>query len=459
MYEKDTIIAPISSVSGGSVSLIRISGIDAINISDVFFPTLDITEKKGGTFYFTKFISNRSDIVDEVMVYVFKGPKSYTGEDVIEISCHGNVFIVEEILQNYLSAGCRIAKPGEFSQRAFLNGKMDLTQAEAVADIIASKSKSAVKNSLQALEGKLSEKVSSLKQYLIDIGSLLELGLDFSEEDIEIVSNEQLKTTLIKTLSEITILLNSFSNSRQFQKGIEVLIAGKPNVGKSSLMNALLEKDRVIVSHIPGTTRDHIHEDIIIDDTLIRLIDTAGIRFTKDQIEAEGVNKTKRFLNTADIILAIFDISKEIENDDEEIINHITKEMKDRAIFVGNKNDKKTNEETVETLKKYSDIMVSVSAKNDNNIDELRKIIASHITKENNHDPEHIVISNERHFNILNTVKNQISTTIDSFDNEPGHEFIAMDIRAAINTLSEITGEITTDDILNNIFSNFCIGK
>lgn len=459
MYEKDTIVSPITSVAGGSVSLIRISGTDAIKTTNTFFPSINLEEEEGGSFFFGKLFSGSKEIIDEVIVYLFKAPKSYTGENVIEIGCHSNVFIVEEILQLFLKNECRIANPGEFTQRAFLNGKMDLTQAEAVADIISSKSKIGVKNSLHILEGRLSSKISKLKQNIIDIASLLELGLDFSEEEIEIVSNSQFISTLKTFLSETEMLLGSFSNSRQFQKGVEVLIAGKPNVGKSSIMNALLEKDRVIVSHIPGTTRDLIHEDIIIDNTLVRLIDAAGIRFTEDQIEASGVDRAKKLLKTADIILVVFDLSTEIEKDDIEILNTLIKEKNRRLIFIGNKTDKKALLQTEEYLKSFSIETVFVSAKEDDKIDELREVISRHIKKDENLNPEDILLTNKRHYDILLKVKNQVRATMDSFLKEPGHEFIALDLREVINTLSEITGEITTDDILNNIFSNFCIGK
>lgn len=459
MYEKDTIVSPITSVAGGSVSLIRISGTDAIKTTNTFFPSINLEEEEGGSFFFGKLFSGSKEIIDEVIVYLFKAPKSYTGENVIEIGCHSNVFIVEEILQLFLKNECRIANPGEFTQRAFLNGKMDLTQAEAVADIISSKSKIGVKNSLHILEGRLSSKISKLKQNIIDIASLLELGLDFSEEEIEIVSNSQFISTLKTFLSETEMLLGSFSNSRQFQKGVEVLIAGKPNVGKSSIMNALLEKDRVIVSHIPGTTRDLIHEDIIIDNTLVRLIDAAGIRFTEDQIEASGVDRAKKLLKTADIILVVFDLSTEIEKDDIEILNTLIKEKNRRLIFIGNKTDKKALLQTEEYLKSFSVETVFVSAKEDDKIDELREVISRHIKKDENLNPEDILLTNKRHYDILLKVKNQVRATMDSFLKEPGHEFIALDLREVINTLSEITGEITTDDILNNIFSNFCIGK
>ncbi len=459
MYDKDTIISPITSISVGSVCLLRISGHDALNITNQFFPSIRIEDKEEKTFLVTKLLTESNEIIDEVIVYVFKAPHSYTGENVIEIGCHSNLFIVEDILQLFLKKGCRIAKPGEFTQRAFLNGKMDLTQAEAVADLISSKSKTGVKNSLHNIEGRLSSRILKFKESIIDITSLIELGLDFSEEDIETVSQDQFTSSLKTLHSDIKSLLKSFSNSRQFQKGIEVLITGKTNVGKSSIMNALLEKDRVIVSHIPGTTRDHIHEDIIIDNTLVRLIDSAGIRFTDDQVEAAGVERAKKIIKTADIVLAVFDLSENIENEDIEIVNHLTIEESKKLILVGNKSDKKGNPKTINYLESVSTNKVYVSAINDENIDKLKDEISLYIKKEESLDKEDILLTNKRHFDILDRVKIQIEKTIKSFLKEPGHEFIAMDLREILNTFSEITGEITSEDILNNIFSNFCIGK
>lgn len=459
MYTKDTIISTITPVTGGSISLLRISGEDAIEITNKYFISYDLLKSTGGQFYFGQFTDQEKNIIDEVIVYVFTKPKSYTGENVIEISCHSNVFIVEEIINLFLQSGCRIAEPGEFSKRAFLNGKMDLVQAEAVADIIASKSRASVKNALNLLEGRLSKKILQLKKNLIDIGSLLELELDFTEEDLEIISKDKYLATIQSAIEIVEKLLKTYNRGREFQKGIEILIAGKPNVGKSSLMNALLERDRVIVSHIPGTTRDLIHEDIILEDVLVRLIDTAGIRFTIDQIEAEGVTRARKLLQTANIILILIDTSQAVDDDDLEIINSLIEKKRDEIIIIGNKTDKKVNEETQKYIKSLELQTVYISAKEEKNIDLLKQTLLNRIKVREREFSEDVILSNKRQFDILQRVKKILEKNSESFKNDEGFEFIAVDLRLAIDTLSEITGEISTDDILNNIFSNFCIGK
>lgn len=458
MFSKDTIVSTITPSFGGSVCLIRLSGDQSINIANTFF-SKNIKRGKGGTFHFGKIVNSKNDIIDEVVLYLFKKPRSYTGEDVVEISCHNNIFIIDEIIDLFVKSGCRLAEPGEFSKRAFLNGKMDLTQAEAVADIIASKSKQALKNSLEILEGKLSVKIGQLKKDLIDLASLLELEIDFSEEDLDVVSENEYLDVIDKSLEQTEKLLQSFSKGRQFQKGIEVLITGKPNVGKSSLMNALLGKNRVIVSHIPGTTRDLVHEDIIFEDVLVRLIDTAGLRLADDEIEREGVARAKEFIDSAAIILMLVDVSEKIEKEDRQIIDEFLLHKKEKTLLVSNKIDKKINKSSEEYIEGLSFKRIDISAKNEINIEGLKNVIYSRIKDQGKSESEEIVISNKRQYEILKRVKKLLTENRKSFLNKTGYEFIAADIRMTIDSLSEITGEITTDDILNNIFSNFCIGK
>lgn len=458
MYIKDTIISTITAVSGGSVSIVRISGEDAFSIVNGFF-SVDLRKKPGGTFYFGKLFNEDKKVIDDVIAFLFEKPRSYTGENVVEISCHSNIFIIEEIVSLFLANGCRFAEPGEFSKRAFLNGKMDLLQTEAVADLISSKSRASVKNSLSILEGGLSKKIKTLKDGLIEVGSLLELELDFSEEDLEIIPKEKYISTVKTSLNAIGALLKSFNTGRQFQKGVEVLIAGKPNVGKSSLMNAFLEKDRVIVSHLPGTTRDLIHEDLIMGDVLVRLIDTAGIRFTEDLVEAEGVSRAKELLQKTDLILVLIDLSIEIDNDDLQLVSILDKKLHEKIIIVGNKNDKTYNNKTIAYINGLGLEHVFISAKTEKNVQKLKEVILNRIKRSEKSFTEDIVITNQRHFDILTRVKKLLENNLESFEKNEGLEFIASDLRLTINALSEITGEITTDDILNNIFSSFCIGK
>ena len=458
MYSKETIVSTITPSLGGSVCLIRVSGELAINYAGEFF-SRPVSDAQGGTFHFGKILNKKKEVVDEVVLYLFRKPRSYTGEDVVEISCHNNIFIVEEIIDLFIQAGCRLAEPGEYSKRAFLNGKMDLTQAEAVADIIASRSRESLKNSIQMLEGKLSQKIEHLKQNLIDIASLLELEIDFSEEDLDVISDEKYLQTIDNSLDLIDKLLASFSKGRQFQKGIEVLITGKPNVGKSSLMNTLLGKNRVIVSHIPGTTRDLIHEDVVFEDVLVRLIDTAGLRLADDEIEKEGVERAKELIDSAEIILLLIDISEAIEKEDIQIIEEFLIDQKKKTVLVINKIDKKANSSSKEYINKLAFEKIEISAREDTNIDTLKNVIYKRIKHQNHTESEEIIISNKRQFEILKRVKGLLAENRKSFIEKTGFEFIAADLRITIDALSEITGEITTDDILNNIFSSFCIGK
>jgi tRNA modification GTPase len=363
-----------------------------------------LENEKGGCFFYGTLQNAFNDVIDQVIVYLFKKPKSFTGEDVIEISCHSNIFIVQEILNLFISEGCRIAEPGEYSKRAFLNGKIDLAQAEAIADLIASKSKTGVKNALNIIKGSLSEKINDLKQSVIEIASLLELELDFSEEDLELIPKRKFIETVKKAINEVNGLLDSYSRGREFQKGIEVLITGRPNVGKSSLMNALLQKDRVIVSPVPGTTRDMIHEDIILNNTVIRLIDTAGIRISEDHIEKEGVDRAMELIKSARLILMIFDLSEDINTDDLNILDTIKKESLKKVVVTGNKYDKPVNLKTKEFITSLGAKTIFVSAKQNKNISELKDIIYNHISDTTFLNEEEIIISNARQYEILKRV-------------------------------------------------------
>ncbi len=453
----DTIVAPVTATYGGAVCVIRISGDKAIALTSKFFKGFDISKSDTGRFYYGNFFDENDNLLDEVITYIFKKPKSYTGEDVIEISCHSNVFLVEEIISIYLNNGCRMANPGEFTERAFLNGKMDLLQAEAVADLISAKSKESTRNSLKNLKGGLSSNISELKDKLIEAASLIELDLDFTEEDLEIIPIKKIEKTLEICQNNINYLIDSYDRGRILQKGIEILITGKPNVGKSSLMNALLNKDRVIVSHIPGTTRDMIHEDVVINNSLVRLIDTAGIRFTDDLVEAEGVKRAMDLMKTSDLIIVMTDISEPLSQEDWNLLEKVKLIQPEKVILVGNKIDKSknSNEKSAET--NYDTVFIS--AKNGNNISTLKDIISRKLKLFSDDEREDIIITNQRHYHILERAKTILNQILGNLNTNLGYEFIASDIRELILVLSEMTGEISSDDILNNIFSNFCIGK
>jgi len=457
--ETDTIMAPLTSTAGGTVALIRISGPDAITICARFFQPHNLLESEGGRFFYGRLIKPDKAIVDEVLVYVFKSPNSFTGEDVVEISCHNNIFILEDIVQMLVEAGCRLAEPGEFSKRAFLNNKIDLVQAEAIADLIAAKSRASTRNSLKMLEGRLSKELKALKDKLIKMASMLELELDFSEEDLEIIADDELLRILNGIISFTKKLQTSYKNSRMLHKGAEVLIAGKPNVGKSSLMNALLNKDRVIVSSIPGTTRDLIHEDILMDDVLVRLIDTAGIRFTEDEIEAEGVNRAKSLLHDSDMVLFLIDLSDEVSSDEKEMLESLLNHVGERVILVGNKTDLKHNPHSKDFFDKSKAHKVSISAYDGGGLDSLKRLITNTVKKSFTQSQEDILITNQRQFNVLGRVEKGLTQAKEALNSKMSSEFIAIHIRDAIDALSELTGVISTDDILNSIFKDFCIGK
>jgi len=454
----DTIIAPITATIGGSVSIIRISGSLAIPITDNLFIGSELSKQAGNRFFHGR-LKNGNETIDDVVVLLYKSPNSYTGEDVIEVSCHSNPFIVESVIQFYLKAGCRMADPGEFTKRAFLNGKMDLLQAEAVADLIAAKSLQSAHNSLLQVEGKISKLIHSLKDDLIKTASLLALDLDFSEEDITIINHDKIVETIKRVQNTVNSLIRSYQFGRIINKGAEVIICGKPNVGKSSLMNALIKRDRVIVSSKPGTTRDTVHEDVIMDNISIRFVDTAGIRITSDDVEAEGVNRSEASFDKADIILLVVDISEALDHEDYSLINKLIRHFSKNIIIVGNKKDKKINTHTKKYLQKTAIPLVNISAKTGDRIDVLESEIVNKL--KNNYDilNEEIIISNQRQFEILNRTNDVLNRISETAQNKVGFEFIAVDLKNAIDLLSEITGEITSDDILNNIFSKFCIGK
>jgi tRNA modification GTPase len=450
----DTICAISSPQGNGAISLIRLSGKDAISLINRFF-SKDLNNVLSHTAHFG--IIKRDDIIiDEVVVTVYKSPNSFTGEDIVEIGCHGSVYIQNELLQLFVLNGARMAGPGEFSLRAFLNGKMDLSQTEAIADLIASRSAASHKIAMHQMRGGFSAEISELRQELMNFASLIELELDFSEEDVEFADRTQLRELLAKIDLKVNSLCDSFRYGNVVKNGVPVAIVGAPNAGKSTLLNLLLNEDRAIVSDIAGTTRDVIEDTVIIDGIEFRFIDTAGIRETTDLIETEGIRKAFDKIKSARIVLLLFDLEGVNE---EEIIDQISLFEK-RSIVEGqtlislfNKSDK------VDTLSMVNlkDVGLFISAKTGKDIDALKQVLVEQVKSSN--EDQNTVVTNVRHFEILKKCAFSIQKVREGLDSSIPGDLLAMDIRESMNLLGEITGEISSDELLGNIFANFCIGK
>ena len=450
MYDINETIAAIATPAGeGAIGVIRLSGDKAIEIADRIFLGKKLLSQPSHTIHFGKIIDG-NEVVDEVVASLYKGPKSYTGEDVVEISCHGSQYVLERVLNLCLSNGAHPAKAGEFTQRAFLNNKMDLTQAEAVADLIASQSSAAHKAAIHNLRGGFSDDLSELREQLIQFSALLELELDFSEEDVEFADRTKFYE-LIDLLSTTTEqLISSFSLGNVIKKGVSVAIVGKPNAGKSTLLNALLNEERAIVSEIAGTTRDSIEEVLNINGILFRLIDTAGIReHTSDIVETMGVQRSRDIMKRADIIVYLFDVNEEtIEELQKQ--KDIFEQESAKYLLAGNKTDITNN--------RFGDDVLYISAKNKGNIHDLRQSLYNNVI-DGKVSTEGTIVTNARHHASLQEVQQSLQDIKAGLDNNISGDLIALDVRRCLHYLGEITGQVTTEDKLDYIFSKFCIGK
>jgi tRNA modification GTPase len=467
MIRKDeTICAPATS-GGGAIAIIRISGPESIVICDTLFvPSRtkgNLTDQNGYSILHGEIIYGE-EIIDDVMVTVFRSPHSYTGEDSIEISCHASGYIQQRILELLVSKGALLAEPGEFTMRAFLNGKMDLSQAEAVADLIASESKMAHKLAINQLRGHFSDEIRILRADLLHFASLIELELDFGEEDVEFADRSELKGIVDKVLTITRDLTSSFSLGNAIKNGVPVVIAGDPNTGKSTLLNRLLMEEKAIVSEIPGTTRDAIEDTANIDGVLYRFTDTAGLRDTDDVIENLGIKKTYEKISTASVVLMVADIAEGYArlNDSLKKIRAQFPDEGRTLVLVVNKIDTVNNFTIEETEKMLllnpGENAVFISAKTGERIDELKRLLGR-ISGRDRFTSENVIISNIRHYNALSQVTESLVRVKSGLENDLQEDLISIDIRQAIHYLGEITGEITTDEILGNIFKNFCIGK
>jgi tRNA modification GTPase len=451
----DTIVALATPPGIGAIGVIRLSGSKAVDIVNDLFPSKDLAQQASHTIH-VGVIKDKETALDESVVSLYKNPRSYTGEDVVEISGHGSPFVLQQIINACIQRGARLAKPGEFTQRAFLKGKLDLAQAEAVADLIASNTLASQKTALHNIRGGFSNKLKELREQLIKFSALIELELDFSQEDVEFADRKQ----FYELINELTLLtdqlINSFRLGNVVKNGVSVAIVGKPNAGKSTLLNALLQEDRAIVSDIPGTTRDTIEEIINIDGIIFRLIDTAGIRqHTSDIIEIMGVEKSLDKMKTADLVLYLFDVDEEIKE-----ISDLYTEMQKRALnflLVANKTDK-TDQAISREKFSFLDNIVFISAKDHKHLEVLKermvdKVISGKVQAEDT------IVTNARHYHALKEVARSLADIKKGLDEKLSGDLLALDIRRGLHYLGEITGEITNEDQLDYIFSKFCIGK
>ncbi|BBM43882.1 tRNA modification GTPase TrmE [Leptotrichia wadei] len=450
-------IAAISTPKGeGGIAIIRISGDKSFEILDKIFVKKNPNADLGFYKLNYGFIKDGEKTADEVMAVRLKAPKSYTCEDIVEINCHGGTLVSEKVLELVLRNGARHAESGEFTKRAFMNGRIDLSQAEAVMDIIQGKTEKSVSLSLDQLRGDLRDKVNQFKKALLDITAHVNVVLDYPEEGIDDPLPAELRNNLEKVYEEANRLIDSYDTGKKIKEGIKTVIVGKPNVGKSTLLNALLHEERAIVTHVAGTTRDVIEEIINIKGVPLVLVDTAGIRKTDDIVENIGVEKSKQFIGRADLVLLVLDASKELENEDIEVINQI-KENKKKVIVLLNKIDlnKKIN------LAGHNlENIVEISAKDNVGIEDMQEKIYSYIVEEDvENSSEKLIITNIRHKTALEKTKDAIKNIFETIDMGLPMDLISVDLKEALDSLSEITGEISSEDILDHVFGNFCVGK
>ncbi|WP_396147094.1 tRNA uridine-5-carboxymethylaminomethyl(34) synthesis GTPase MnmE [Flavobacterium sp.] len=462
MIYNDTIVALATPSGSGAVAIIRMSGKNAITIASEAFQSVsgkDLLKQKTHTIHLGTIVDG-TKIYDQVLVSIFKNPNSYTGEDVIEISCHGSVFIQQQIIQLLLRKGCRMAQAGEFTLRAFLNGKLDLSQAEAVADLISSDNEASHQIAMQQMRGGFSNEIAKLREELLNFASLIELELDFAEEDVEFADRTQFHDLLNRIEFVLKRLIDSFAVGNVIKNGIPVAIVGEPNVGKSTLLNALLNEERAIVSDIAGTTRDTIEDELVIDGIGFRFIDTAGIRETKDVVESIGIKKTFEKIEQSQVVVYLFDSTEFVTSSSkfkieiEKIKNQFPLKP---LVIIGNKADKLTENEVI-LLKSEIENILLISAKEKIGIEDLKNQLLSFVNTGSLRNNE-TIITNTRHYDSLHKALEEIQKVKFGLSSGIPSDLMAIDIRQALYYFGEITGEVTNDELLGNIFANFCIGK
>jgi tRNA modification GTPase len=452
----DTIVALATPPGVGAIGVIRLSGNKAIDIINQLFPSKNLSKQTPNTLH-VGLLKHKGKVLDEVVLSLFKAPRSYTGEDVIEISCHGSPFIHQQVIDACVQEGARLAKPGEFTQRAFLNGKLDLAQAEAVADLISSNTVASHRTALKNIRGGFSDALKQLREQLIKFSALIELELDFSQEDVEFADRTQF-VQLITNAEDLTArLLKSFQLGNVIKNGVSVAIIGKPNAGKSTLLNSLLNEDRAIVSEIAGTTRDTIEEVINIDGIIFRLIDTAGIRsHSSDLIEAAGIERSVKKMNEADLVLYLFDVNEEQPEDVSKRVEELKKE-EIRCLLVANKVDLIDEPSAREKFATVGEV-IFISAKTNLHLEVLKERMVDMVLQ-GNLETEDTIVTNARHYHALRKVHDALKDIYVGLQNNIPGDLLALDIRTCLHYLGEITGEVTNEDLLDYVFSKFCIGK
>ncbi len=461
VFEQEPIAAIATAVGESAISIVRMSGKGVLQIADKVFrkagdKTFSFRNAESHTAHYGRVINARGEMVDEVMAIVYKSPRSFTMEDTVEFNCHGGVIVTQTVLETLLDAGCRLAEAGEFTRRAFLNGRIDLVQAEAIGEMIHAKTAAAYRSALSHLKGDLSKKLAALREDLLNACSMLELELDFGEEDVEFQSRDDLKAKMHNLKQTLTELADSFKFGKLVQEGVRTAIVGKPNAGKSTLLNALLGKERAIVSNIAGTTRDYIEESFVIDGVLFKLIDTAGLRSTHDQIEGEGIRRSYEKIEEADLILYLIDASTPVDADEQREIEAMREKNPDaKLLIVLNKVDKSENAEcrieNVEALK--------ISALTRKGIPDLKQKMKSLALGAQKLSEGSLMLTNLRHYEAIRNALQSLAQAEAQVEHNAPTELIASDLRDALHHIGTITGKVSTDDILNNIFAKFCIGK
>ena len=457
MIHQDTIVALATPSGAGAIAIIRLSGKEAITIATEIFNSIsgkELLKQKSHTVHLGNIVDG-SRIIDQVLATIFKNPNSYTGENVVEFSCHGSSYIQQEIIQLLLRKGCRMATAGEFTLQAFLNGKMDLSQAEAVADLIASDSKASHQLAIQQMRGGFSTEIEELRIQLLNFASLIELELDFSEEDVEFANREEFQKLIKKITTLLKKLIDSFATGNVLKNGIPVAIVGRPNSGKSTLLNSLLNEERAIVSNIAGTTRDTIEDEITIGGIRFRFIDTAGLRETTDEIEKIGVERALEKLEKSSIYIYLFDSTEMSVLEVKKELDSFTTNSK--QLIVANKIDKASKEE-LSAINNSGLPFLTISAKSKNSLDVLCNSLLN-IAGIESLDSNQLMVTNSRHYDVLIKSLEEISKVQEGIDNHLTGDLLAIDLRQALYFLGEITGKVSNDDLLGNIFANFCIGK